>query len=81
MRPPHLILWNYAYGLARPADARRVENWLIADPRAFDELAMIHQQMAILEKAPEEVLYEPVPDRLLRVIRTARSQIGCGQSL
>jgi len=55
------------------ASARReIEDWLDSDPAARDKLAALAQSAALVRSAFDEVMHEPLPDRLIAATRGER---------
>jgi anti-sigma factor RsiW len=55
------------------ASARRqIEAWLDSDPAARDQLAALAQSAALVRAAFDEVMHEPLPDRLIAAARGER---------
>jgi len=55
------------------ASARReIEDWLDSDPTARDKLAALAQSAALVRSAFDEVMHEPLPDRLIAAARGER---------
>jgi anti-sigma factor RsiW len=55
------------------ASARReIEDWLDSDPAARDKLAALAQSAALVRSAFDEVMHEPLPDRLIAAARGER---------
>ena len=61
----------YLDGELPPADRREVEAWLAGDPVARDALAALAASDALIRRAFDETLQEPVPERLIAAIRAA----------
>jgi anti-sigma factor RsiW len=59
----------YLDGELTPAERREVEAWLAADPAARDRLLQLAQTDALVRRAFDEALQEPVPERLLAAAR------------
>src|SRR5438105_8232140 len=55
------------------ASARReIDDWLDRDPAARDKLAALAQSAALVRSAFDEVMHEPLPDRLIAAARGER---------
>jgi anti-sigma factor RsiW len=59
----------YLDGELETAQRREVEAWLNADPDARRQLAALAESAHLLRLAFDEVIHEPVPDRLLAAAR------------
>jgi anti-sigma factor RsiW len=68
----------YLDGELETAQQREVESWLDADPAARQQLAALADSTHLLRLAYDEVLHEPVPDRLIAAARgeTIEEQAG-----
>ena len=51
---------------------REIEAWLDSDPAARDKLAALAQSAALVRSAFDEVMHEPLPDRLIEAARGER---------
>ena len=55
------------------ASARReIEEWLESDPAARDKLAALAESAALVRSAFDEVMHEPLPERLIAAARGER---------
>jgi anti-sigma factor RsiW len=59
----------YLDGELETAQRREVEAWLDADPEARRQLAALAESARLLRLAFDEVIHEPVPDRLIAAAR------------
>ncbi len=59
----------YLDGEIEPAQRREVEAWLDSDPGARDRLAALAQSAELVRQAYDEVLREPLPERLIAAAR------------
>jgi anti-sigma factor RsiW len=62
-------LLAYLDGELEPVERREVETWLDGDPTARDRLAALAQSARLVRRAFDEILHEPVPDRLIAAAR------------
>ncbi len=64
----------YLDGELEAAERREVEAWLDSDPAARDELAALAHSAGLVRRAYDEMLHEPLPERLIAAARgeTAR---------
>jgi anti-sigma factor RsiW len=67
----------YLDGELEPADQRAVEAWLDADPVAAARMAALARSGKLLRLAFDDVMHEPLPDRL---ISAARGESGAAAS-
>ena len=68
-RPSDERLVAYLDGEIEAADERDIEAWLDADPLARDKLAALAESAELLRQSYDEILREPVPDRLIAAAR------------
>ena len=59
----------YLDGELDASERREIEAWLDADPAARDKLAAFAESAALVRSAFDEVMHEPVPERLIAVAR------------
>jgi anti-sigma factor RsiW len=59
----------YLDGEIEAADQREIKAWLESDPAACDKLAALAGSAELLRQAYDEILREPVPDRLIAAAR------------
>ena len=59
----------YLDGELEPVERREVEAWLDSDPAARDQLAALAQSARLVRRAFDEVLHEPVSERLIVAAR------------
>jgi anti-sigma factor RsiW len=59
----------YLDGEVEMAERREIEAWLEADPLARDRLAALAQSANLVRLAFDEVIHEPVPERLIAAAR------------
>jgi anti-sigma factor RsiW len=59
----------YLDGELAAAERREVEAWLDIDPAAREELATLAESANLVRLAYDEVMHEPVPDRLIAAAR------------
>ena len=62
----------YLDGEVDASERREIEAWLEADPAARDKLAALAESAALVRSAFDEVMHEPVPDRLIAAARGER---------
>jgi anti-sigma factor RsiW len=62
----------YLDGEVDASERREIEAWLDADPGARDKLAALAESAALVRSAFDEVMHEPVPDRLIAAARGER---------
>jgi anti-sigma factor RsiW len=62
----------YLDGAVDVAERRDIETWLDTDPAARDKLAALAESDALVRSAFDEVLREPIPDRLIAAARGER---------
>src|SRR6202035_5200972 len=55
----------YLDGEVDVSERREIEAWLDSDPAARDKLAALAQSAALVRSAFDEVMHEPLPDRLI----------------
>jgi anti-sigma factor RsiW len=68
----------YLDGELEPAERRDIEAWLESDPIAREKLAALAESTNLARLAFDEVMHEPVPERLIAAARgeTAASERG-----
>jgi anti-sigma factor RsiW len=68
----------YLDGELEPAERREVEAWLESDPSAREKLAALAESANLVRLAFDEVMHEPLPERLIAAARaeTAASELG-----
>lgn len=59
----------YLDGEVEMAERRDIEAWLASDPAAREKLAALAESANLLRLAFDEVMHEPVPDRLIATAR------------
>ena len=59
----------YLDGEIEGQDRQEVEAWLDSDPAARDRLAALAQSAELVRQAFDEVMREPLPDRLIAAAR------------
>jgi anti-sigma factor RsiW len=59
----------YLDGEVDASERREIEGWLDTDPAARDKLAALAESAALVRSAFDEVVHEPVPDRLIAAAR------------
>jgi anti-sigma factor RsiW len=59
----------YLDGELEPAEQREVEGWLDGDPAVRDELAALALSAKLVRRAFDEILHEPLPERLIAAAR------------
>ena len=62
----------YLDGEVDVPERREIEAWLDSDPAARDKLAALAQSAALVRSAFDEVMHEPLPDRLIAAARGER---------
>src|SRR5271166_444839 len=62
-------LVDYIDGELEMAEQREVEAWLDADPAARERFAALAASTNLVRLAFDEVMHEPVPDRLIAAAR------------
>src|SRR5438477_8365094 len=62
----------YLDGEADVSETREIEAWLDSNPAARDKLAALAQSAALVRSAFDEVMHEPLPDRLIAAARGER---------
>src|SRR5262245_33533901 len=62
-------LFAYLDGEIETAERREIEAWLATDPAAREKLAAISETANLVRLAFDEVMHEPVPDRLIAAAR------------
>ncbi len=63
------LLVAYLEGELELVDRREVEAWLDSDSAARDQLAALAISAKLVRRAFDEVLHEPVPERLIAAAR------------
>src|SRR5437764_14514933 len=63
----------YHDGEADVSERREIEAWLDSDPAARDKLAALAHSAALVRSAFDEVMHEPLPDRLIAAARGDRA--------
>ncbi len=66
----------YLDGEVDVSERREIEAWLDTDPAARDKLAALAQSAALVRSAFDEVMHEPLPDRLIAAARGERVSAG-----
>jgi anti-sigma factor RsiW len=59
----------YLDGEVDVPERREIEAWLDSDPAARDKLAALAESAALVRSAFDEVMHEPLPDRLIEAAR------------
>src|SRR3954451_18999502 len=59
----------YLDGEADVSETREIEAWLDSDPAARDKLAALAESAALVRSAFDEVMHEPLPERLIAAAR------------
>ena len=67
------LLIAYLDGELGPSERCEVEGWLDIDPVAREKLAALARSAGIVRLAFDEIMHEPIPDRL---IAAARGETG-----
>ena len=62
----------YLDGEVDVSERRDIEAWLDSDPAARDKLAALAESAALVRSAFDEVMHEPLPDRLIAAARGER---------
>jgi anti-sigma factor RsiW len=62
----------YLDGEVDVSERREIEGWLDSDPAARDKLAALAESAALVRSAFDEVMHEPLPDRLIAAARGER---------
>src|SRR5262252_1424609 len=65
----------YLDGEVDVAERREIEAWLDADPTARDKLSALTESAALVRSAFDEVMREPVPERLIAAVRGERVSV------
>src|SRR5260370_34159465 len=65
----------YLDGEVDVSERREIEAWLDSDPAARDKLAALAESAALVRSAFDEVMHEPVPDRLIPAARGERVSV------
>ena len=71
----------YLDGELETAQRREVEAWLDADPAARRQLAALAESAHLLRLAFDEVVHEPVPDRLIAAARGEKTPAQAGAQI
>ena len=66
----------YLDGEVDASERREIEAWLDSDPAARDKLAALAESAALVRSAFDEVMHEPLPDRLIAAARGERASGG-----
>ncbi len=75
------LLVAYLEGELELVDRRGVEAWLDSDSAARDQLAALAISAKLVRRAFDEVLHEPVPERLIAAARAERVQAQDGPQI
>jgi anti-sigma factor RsiW len=59
----------YLDGEVDVSERREIEAWLDSDPAARDKLASLAKSAALVRSAFDEIMREPLPDRLIAAAR------------
>ena len=70
-RPSDDRLVAYLDGEVETSERRDIEGWLDSDPGARDKLAALARSAEVLRQAYADILYEPLPSRLIAAARGA----------
>ena len=62
----------YLDGEVDVSERREIEAWLDSDPAARDKLSALAESAALVRSAFDEVMHEPLPDRLIAAARGER---------
>src|SRR5260370_10364605 len=65
----------YPDGEVDVSEGRGIEAWLDSDRAARDKLAALAESAALVRSAFDEVMHEPVPDRLIAAARGERVSV------
>jgi anti-sigma factor RsiW len=71
----------YLDGEVDGSESREIEAWLDSDPAARDKLAALAESAAMVRSAFDEVMHEPLPDRLIAAARGERVSAGSGAKI
>ena len=71
----------YLDGELETSQQREVEAWLDADPEARHQLAALAESARLLRLAFDEVIHEPVPDRLIAAARGETAPVRPGAQI
>lgn len=71
----------YLDGELAPAEQREVEAWLDTDPAARDQLAALALSAKLVRRSFDEVLHEPLPERLIAAARGETSSQATGPEI
>ena len=80
-QPSEDCLVAYLDGELEMAQRREVEAWLDADPAARRQLAALAESAHLLRLAFDELIHEPVPDRLIAAARGATTPAQAGAEI
>jgi anti-sigma factor RsiW len=75
------LLVAYLEGELELVDRREVEAWLDSDSAARDQLAALAISAKLVRRAFDEVLHEPVPERLIAAARAEAGAAGAGPQI
>ena len=75
------LLVAYLEGELELVDRREVEAWLDSDSAARDQLAALAISAKLVRRAFDEVLHEPVPERLIAAARAERVAVQAGPQI
>jgi anti-sigma factor RsiW len=71
----------YLDGEVGVSERREIEAWLDSDPAARDKLAALARSAALVRSAFDEVMHEPLPDRLIAAARGERAPAERGAKI
>ena len=71
----------YLDGELELADRREVEAWFDSDPAARDQLAALAISAKLVRRAFDEVLHEPLPERLIAAARARNVALEAGPQI
>jgi anti-sigma factor RsiW len=71
----------YLDGEVDASERRDIEAWLDSDPAARDRLAAFAESGALVRSAFDEVMHEPVPDRLIAAARGETASAGAAAKI
>ena len=71
----------YLDGEADVSERREIETWLDSNPAARDKLAALAQSAALVRSAFDDVMHEPLPDRLIAAARGERVSVEPGAKI
>ena len=75
------LLIAYLDGELGPSERREVEGWLDIDPVAREKLAALAGSAGLVRLAFDEIMHEPIPDRLIAAARGETDLSGLHQRL